>query len=462
MKIRFLLSITLSVLLMSCLTQATGAKDLWRISLKGVRTDVLGSTCFDYARKHEGYYVTLKLEKKRTIKTYKGMPLYLIAAMVDGTDAQYPYVFDRSLWEGGYEITITARDGYSATFNTKDIPYRALVLADSEDGKSIAPSIVGDVPGNLWIKEVVEIELDLGISETAEEPFKLIMDINGKISSFSLEELESSPYYIENKGSFTTSAGTTYSGYYGGVKFAQFLSQFMHLRPDNTVTIVAMDGYEMTHSGKDILDESDGVWILAFKLDNEYLPQDPGYIRTIKVGPDNPNIDGHLSVKMIEKIVVKDENYRDFALTIHGRMTFTLDRQTLQSGINCHKKTVHFERKGSSALYTGIPLWRLLAFSDDPKYAPHKQDKSIISYQKETAQRGYRIEISASDGFTISLDSRELDGNDEVILAMYKENEELPDREWPLILVWGREASPIPDGIKPVRQIESIRLIFGR
>jgi len=436
----------------------------WSILLTGTHNFTLESSCFAEAKIHASHFVEMELEKEGSVKTYGGIPLYMLAAVVDGPDTEHSYTFDRSLWKSGYDITVTAKNGYSITLNTADIEPGTMILADTVDGKPVSPIIVGRVPADLWAADVVEIELGLESSLSMEEAggkeFKLIMDINGIISSFTIEELEASPYYIEEKGRYTTSAGTTYSGLYGGIKFADFLNQFMNLTSDDTITMAALDGYEMTYSGKQVLDKSDGEWILGFKLDGEYLPEDPGYIRTIKVGPDNPNIDGHLSVKMIETIIVKEDNYRDFSIKIQGKIDLTIDRQTIQSGISCHKKRVHFERKGKSAHYTGIPLYLILAFSDDPDYAPHKQDSSILSYNKKAAQKGYTVEISAADGYKITLDSRELDGNADIILAMYKENEELPDNEFPLILVWDKDAERIPEGIKPIKQITGIRLIF--
>jgi hypothetical protein len=436
------------------------ADQAWSISVKGVRNEVLESTLFEQAKAHGSHYVKMRLERKGVMKTYSGMPLILIAAMADGTDADHPYRVDRSRWSSGYEITISARDGYSATFNTAEVAADAVILADREDGKTIPPTIVGNLPTSAWVKDVVEIELSLGAAESGDQAFKLILDINGKITSYTIAELEASRHYVEQRGSYTTSAGTTYTHRYGGVKFADLLEQFMHLEDDDTITLVAMDGYEMTYSGSQIRDNADGDWILAFKSDGEYLPEDPGFIRTVKVGPKTPNITGHLSVRMIEKIVVKEEGYRDFALAINGKMSFTLDRQTIQSGVSCHKKTVFFERKGTAARYTGIPLWRMLAYSDDPRHAPHRQDSSIISYRKELAAKGYRVEVIAADGFKITMDSREIDGNDDLILGMYREEEELQANEWPLVLVWDKNASVVPKDAKPIRQITTINLIF--
>ena len=70
------------------------------------------------------------------------------------------------------------------------------------------------------------------------------------------------------------------------------------------------------------------------------------------------------------------------------------------------------------------------------------------------------MDIVASDGYSITLDSRQLNRNDDVILATLKEGESLPEREWPLVLVWDRNAERVPDGIKAVRNITEIHLLF--
>ncbi|MFA6657895.1 MAG: hypothetical protein WCS38_11390, partial [Mesotoga sp.] len=61
------------------------------------------------------------------------------------------------------------------------------------------------------------------------------------------------------------------------------------------------------------------------------------------------------------------------------------------------------------------------------------------------------VEIIAEDGFAITLDSKELHMNNGVILATIKNNEELPEDEWPLVLVWDKAIVP-PEGIKSVKK----------
>ncbi len=265
---------------------------------------------------------------------------------------------------------------------------------------------------------------------------------------------------MEAKGSYTTSAGTKYTNVYGGVKLRALVERFTKLSDKDSVTFVAMDGYEMTYPGSLVMDEADGTWILAFVMDGEALPKDPGYVRTIKVGAGNPNIDGHLSVRMVKKIVVKQKDFKDFRISLSGKMSHELDRSTIQSCVSCHGKTVTFERKGVSASYTGFPAWLILGYVDDPKNAPHKQDKSIPAYESALARAGYLVDFVAADGFTVTLNAKEMDHNDDLIIAMYKNGANLGEDEFPLALVWDKNAALVPAGIKNVKMLKSVKAKF--
>ena len=434
----------------------------WTIELNGVRTDSVSAAGFEEAKVHGAHYQRVSFERKGELTEYRAMPFWYIVAMVDGKDAEHPWLFDEESWNEGYDVTLTAADGYAVTFSTADVPSEALYIADEKNGEFCLPRIVGDIPGNLQVKDLAAIELSLN-AQSAAEQVSLELDVNGELTAFTREELEASPYYLEETGSYTTSAGTTHTHLYGGIRFADFLRSYVDLKPETTVKVVAMDGYTMSYSGGDLMDESDGIWILAFRSDGEYLPLDPGYFRSVKVGPSEPNIDGHSSARMIKRVEVSAEVYREYDLLITGKMDNRLDRQTIQSGVSCHTRTVeYFDRKsGETETYTGIPLWLLLAYGDDPQHAPHRQtDKSILSYKEETALQGYTVEIVASDGFSIELDSRQINRNDDVIIATQKNGKTLPDRDWPLIIVWDQDAEVVPDGIKPVRNITEIHLRF--
>lgn len=436
-------------------TSAASKSDEWTLSLSGIREAKVGSSW--YASLLDKYGVEKTVEKKGVKVAYRGLPLSVLIAMVDGDDAKEPFAFDEARWNSGYSVSFIASDGYSASFSTKDLAPGAIIVAAFENGQPVAPMTVGDSPKNLWVKNLVSVETSLAPlpAESEADSFSLDLEVNGTKASFSLADLASSDLYTEGKGSYTTSAGTHYSNSYGGVRLLDLIERYAKLNPDDSVGFTAMDGYEMTYPGSLVLDGKEGTWILAFRMDGEPIPKDPGFIRTIKIGPDDPNIDGHLSVRMVKKITVKQKDFKDFSLSLKGKTSWTLDRGTLQSCVSCHKATVTFEKKGQVDTYTGFPAWLALAYLDDA-YAPHKQDKSVAVYDREAAARGYKVDFVAKDGFTVSVNAKDLDQNNEVILAMYKNGENLPDSEFPLILVWDRNAKRVPEGIKNAKMLSAI------
>ena len=249
-----------------------------------------------------------------------------------------------------------------------------------------------------------------------------------------------SPFFVEGSGSFTTSTGTVIDGQWGGFSLPGLLSSLDSLRPDDSVVFIAADGYEMTNSGREILDESEGTWILAFTRNAASFSGAWGVNRTIKVGPTRPSILGHTSVRDVVAIRIDRIEYRDFSFTVRGLRRESLDRQTVQSCVGCHGVKTSVTIKGELATYAGVPLHRFLAYADDSLYIPHAQDQSIESYQAGRAQMGYTVRVFTADGDSISFDSRLLHTNDRIILGYYRNSRELPVDEIPLVLV--REMVP--------------------
>jgi hypothetical protein len=296
----------------------------WSIRLRGATELQLDAARFAAAKEQTSHYTEITVEEKGRSVRYLGMPLWYLVAMVDEGSEEPPYRFDKEAWKAGYEITITAADGYSATFVTSDYPKDALYLADRREGEAISPRIVGNVSRRLQVKQVREIELfSPAASGGAEEAssgggstearqaqapdFSLTLTAGGESRSFSIETLEGMDIYTEGRGAYTTSVGRSYTHRYGGVKLAELLRRHGELEPDTVVTFVAADGYRMQYTGREIMQRGNGEWILAFKRDGEYLPEDPGYIRTVKVGPGTPNIPGSKSVRMVAEIEVDAE-----------------------------------------------------------------------------------------------------------------------------------------------------------
>nr|MBC8452397.1 hypothetical protein [Spirochaetota bacterium] len=424
---------------------------IWSIDLLGKTDGVFSSSDLLDQNGNPAHKETISVEVKGLKRDYTGIPLYMVLAMVDGEKEQHPFTFDWEAWKTGYEVTVTAADGYSAAFLSSDYNAKSTIIAYLEDGEPINPMLIGtELTKDLWVKNTTGILLSM----EAVEKVVPTLTVTGSDSEniFSINELMLTPYYIEERGGYTTSAGTYYESLFGGVRLYDLLSSFGTLVDDGAVTVVASDGYEMSYSIADLKDTSEGVWIAAFMEDGKQMELDPGYFRIIKVGNPVPNIDGHSSAKMVKEIQFSAIPLKDFNLVISGKMEANVDRATMQAGINCtaHNTDVEYFNKktGEVEYYTGIPLFQLLAFADDPDFAPHKQtDRSITAYDEEAARNGYKDKIIAEDGYSIELDSRELDGNQDVIIAMYQNDEELAGGDWPLKLVWNQNAEISPEGI---------------
>ncbi len=413
----------------------------WMISISGVREDEIWESNFEKWKEMEGSeYGEYMFQLKGEDTSFMAIPFKNIIAMVDDPDATMPYAFDAELWKSGYQITLTASDGYSATINTADFAVEDLYIADAMRGEKVAPMLTGNISTQFWVKELASIKADLKPVSLAENNFELILDIGGNHAVRTIAELEKLPYYIEDKGNYTNSYDNNFQYIWGGVKIVDLIEEYASLTPEMTVVIEAMDGYAMSYSASQLLDNSDGDWILAFKENGEYMPEDPGYIRLVKVGPNNPNITGHVSARMVKKIIIKDVAFKDFSLdlTQNGK-TEVMDRQTLQSGVTTSRtKVAYFNRKAGEAVeYLGIPVYVLLE-----RYTGYKT-----------------VTVQAADGYSITLDAAELAGNDDVIIAMfYGDESELSESEFPLVIVWDQDAALVPAGIKAVRNISALIL----
>jgi len=420
-------------------THATPKGEGWMINIAGVRSDEVWESNFEkWKDAPESGYGDYEFSLKGKPVTFRAMPLKNIIAMVDDADATMPYSFSGDKWSEGYDITMTASDGYSVTVNSSDFAEDALYLADYNSGEKISPMIAGNVSTQFWVKEISEISLSLQPLSLENNDFELLIDIEGKKNSYKISELEKLDYFIEDKGSYTNTYDNNFEFLWGGVKIVDLINEYAQLTEDMTVIIEAMDGYAMSYSAAQLLDDSDGDWILAFKEDGEYMPEDPGYIRLVKVGPENPNILGHTSARMVKKIILEQSAFRNFDLEIvDGDKSEVMDRQTLQSGVTTWRTTVNYFNKkaGESVAYMGMPVYEIL-----DRYT------------------GYdTVKIVAEDGYTVALSANEIAGNKDVILAMfYGDETELSDSEFPLILVWDKDAEAIPAGIKAVRNVSQI------
>jgi len=257
--------------------------------------------------------------------------------------------------------------------------------------------------------------------ETVLTPGGVLTVVTGeRVLTYTIAELEALDI-VTAPGTFTNSLGVDYKATYTGVPITTLIG---NVPSDTTILVTALDGYSMNYKAGMFLDCTQGNWILAYKENGSYMPHDPGPLRIVLVGEDNPHFEGAISAKMVKRIEVLG-TYEDYSLSLHGAITRTLNRGELEAGMGCpcHTSTVNVTSKGETHTYTGLPLWRLVAYVDDDR-APGEEEGIHYDdedFNDELAVSGYMITLVAEDGYSQAVSSQLIARDDRFIIAFKRD-----------------------------------------
>jgi hypothetical protein len=299
----------------------------------------------------------------------------------------------------------------------------------------------------------------LGVAGTSEATLTLTL-VKGETEQVytvsALEGLET----ITGVGTFTRSTGTEYTAEYTGVPMSVLIG---NVPQDATVRVTALDGYSMNYEAGMLADRSEGTWILAYKENGEYMASDSGPFRIVQVGENNPHFKSSLSAKMVERIEVLG-TYVAYSLVLNGAVTRTFGREELEAGIGCpcHTATVSVTSKGETHTYTGLPLWRLVAYVDDDRFPDPEEG---IHYNDEDfndalAEAGYPITLLAEDGYSQLLHSTWIARDDRFIVAFKRDGVFLDPEDSGYMRFVYDDAVVLPEGttLKGVKALTEITL----
>lgn len=116
----------------------------------------------------------------------------------------------------------------------------------------------------------------------------------------------------------------------------------------------------------------------------------------------------------------------DWSLTLKGKITEVLSRETFEEGVACARAGHYAEWTDKDGnVWSGMPLWLLAGWVDDN--VPH-------GYNFPQAEAGYTILVKAEDGYTKEFSSRVVGKSNDYIIAD-KLNGESLTTAWPLRLV---------------------------
>jgi len=261
-------------------------------------------------------------------------------------------------------------------------------------------------------------------------------------------------------GTFTNSAGVDYTASYRGVPLTTLVG---NVSADSTVRVTASDGYSMNYAVEVLADTTDGIWVLAFEENGELMPEDPGLLRIVQIGPDNPHFTSSLSARMVERIEVLG-TYEEYTLTLTGAVERVFTRGELEAGIGCpcHTATVSVTSKGETHTYSGLPLWRLVAYVDDDVFPAtgegiHYED---WDFNDARATEDYEIEIVASDGYSRTVLSSWIARDDRFIVAFKRDGVFLDPADDGYMRFVFDDSVRFPDdaSVKSVKLLSEIRL----
>jgi len=282
----------------------------------------------------------------------------------------------------------------------------------------------------------------------------------GETSAYTMADLEALES-ITAPGTFTNSAGVDTTATYTGIPFSALIG---NAPSDGTVRVTASDGYSMNYPVSQLLDRSVGTWVLAYMENSGYMPLDPGYLRIVQVGEGNPHFTSSLSARMVERIEVLGE-YTAYTLSVTGETTRVFTRGELEAGIGCpcHTATVTVTSKGETATYSGLPLWRLIAYVDGGS-AP-AADEGIhyeaADFNDELIAEGYHVVLTASDGYSQTVSLNLIARDDRFIVALKKNGTFLDaSKDGALRFVFD-DSVVLPEGVslKSVKFLVSIALV---
>ncbi len=345
-----------------------------------------------------------------------------------------------------------------------DVSNERMVEALGEDAHMFrdTPSATGlRITGVSW----VTTEWDGNHSSLPEHP-ELFPDPTARLTvtgdgerTYTLSEMMTRYAAVTGPGRYVTSTERMVERVYEGVPLEDILGAWPE---EATVEIVAADGYRMLHPYENLSDD-EGQWVLAFRSDGDFLPTGVGPLRMVKIGPENPRFEGALSAKMVVGLEVHGP-YVPYSLTLSGARDRVFDRSELEAGVACpcHTSTVTVTRRDSTSTFSGIPLWRLLAYVDDGQFPPDERGIYYEDYHfnDELAADGYAVKITAADGYEQIVPVSYLARDDRYIIALKEDGRFLSSQAGgPLFFVWD-DSAPAPEPLRRVRQVVNVTVLW--
>lgn len=261
-----------------------------------------------------------------------------------------------------------------------------------------------------------------------------------------LADLKSLPVTEGMAGIKSSTGAITLPEKYTGVSLKDLVA-YLKIPFDSTmgVTLTASDGYSMTFSydqvvngaftaydpaiGNEMTTHDPLTAIIAYEKNGQPInPTDEGPLRLVVVSAKNDTVvDGHWTVKWVDQMLVMPVGL-SWTLHLHGAISQPVDRASFQScgSPSCHG-TAWTDENGQN--WVGVPLWLLVGEVDD------NNSHDTGAFNDALANAEYTVDVTSSDGATVTLDSKLIKRNNKILVAFTVNDAELPEQYYPLRLV---------------------------
>ena len=388
---------------------------------------------------------------------WSGVPLWLLIAMVDDIDPHTPdhYNFRDDLATLGYQVKITASDGYTITANSADIARDdGWIIANELNGEPLPIEINGKKSWPLHLKgpevfsgnligSIVKIEMLNIPVPSSEWNLKIVGDVTDTISKEEFEEAVA----CGHTANWTDTNGNVYSGvplwWLVGVADDEETENHWTFNDtlaatNYTIQVVAKDGFSGNFYS-DLIKHSD-AYIVANTMNGTPIAGMQQPLQMVGTAV----ISGKQKVKNISEIRIPSLQTPvpaagKYNLNLNGKISDSISQTEFEEMTACphhYREVTVTDTNGNQVVYSGVPLWDLAGWVDDR--IPHGSG----AFNAAQATAGYTISVQ-SGTYVRTFPSTDVMWSDNYIVANMKKNVSAGETtfspflsdEWPLRIV---------------------------
>ena len=180
-----------------------------------------------------------------------------------------------------------------------------------------------------------------------------------------------------------------------------------------TIRVIAGDGYNKTFASGDVA--RNGGYLVANIKNSQPLSGTEAPLRLVGVNATGGKSVGNISTIRLEGLPAYPSGA--WSLQLDGAISDSIPQPEFEEWAACHPATY---TDGTGNVYEGIPLWRLMGWVDDR--IPHGSN----GFNNALAQAGYKVIITAGDGYSKEFTSQQIGTTNGFIVANTMNGAPLP------------------------------------